>query len=294
MKNQTISSLAYAKINLFLNVVGVLPNGYHEIESVMQTVSLADEITLRLTERSGDENEIVITCDSPIVPLDRRNIAWKCAEKFFDRFGIHGLRAEIGIKKRIPQGGGLAGGSTDGAAILRMLNEVSGTHASLDELCEIGAKVGADIPFCVVGGTQICRGIGEKLEKIEKIEPKYHVLIAAADSHISTPDAYKMIDEVGVMAKYLDKTSESVTAALRRGEIPNNCFNIFEDVMIPSHPEVGLMKKKLSRVGADAVMMSGSGPSVFGLFESKTLRDKAYEELKREFRVFPCEIVNGL
>ena len=283
------STKAYAKINLYLDVTGRRPDGYHEILSIMQQVTLHDTVSVEICASETDEREISISCDDPQIPTDRRNIVWKCADEFFRYFKIGGVRTEIEIEKKIPQSGGLAGGSSDGAAVLKLLNELCGTNASEEELCKIGVKVGADIPFCIVGGSCVCRGIGEKLEKLHIPQPQYHVLIAASSEGVSTAKAYEMIDGIKETTR---GSFDNVILSLREGRIPQNLYNKFEQVILPIHPSAANIRAEILSLGADSALMSGSGPSVFGLFLNEKSRNEAVLKLiKKGIKAYSCEVL---
>ncbi len=283
------SRKAFAKINYSLDVVGKRPDGYHDIVSVMQQTSLCDVVTLRLEKNAGDGNVIRISCDDRSVPCDRRNIAYKCAEKFFSYYNMTGYAAEINIEKHIPSAGGLAGGSSDGAAVLSLLSEMSGVDSGKEELFSIGASVGADIPFCIAGGCCICRGIGERIEKIALPKPDFHILIAVDGDGVSTPEAYGLIDRLD---SHGSADVDSVIASLKHGEVPGRMYNIFEEVILPIRPRAAALKEKIINLGGDGVMMSGSGPSIFGLFYDEAARDFAYAQLLSEnIRAYMCEAV---
>ena len=274
---KTITLSANAKINLYLRVTGRRDDGYHEIESIMQAVTLADTVTVTV-DRGVSDRHVTLTCSDSAIPCDGRNIAVKCAERFFDAFGIDNCAAEIHIEKRIPVAGGLAGGSTDGAAVLRALNELCGTNADTSALCEIGANVGADIPFCVLGGTAVCTGIGEVLAPVSVPSPEYSVLIVAPGGGVSTPEAYRAIDNAGDIPQKC--TAASVLAALKEGLAPKVMHNDFEAVILPLSENAARVKEELLSLGAYSAMMSGSGPTLFGLFTDPSLCEKAAEHLK--------------
>ena len=256
---------ANAKINLYLNVSGKREDGYHEIETVMQEISLCDEVSVRITENSLGCNRITLSSNDSRVPLNEKNIAYKCAEKFLEFTKITGLDVHIHIDKRSPISGGLAGGSTDGAAVLKLLNDMTEQKLTKDELCSIGVKVGADIPFCIVGGCCVCRGIGEKITKLTLCKPKYHVLIAPSGLGVSTPEAYGMVDSAELTPPC---TADDLVRDLAEGIVPSILYNSFEHVILPVRPAADKIKRTLISLGADGVMMSGSGPTVFALFLS--------------------------
>lgn len=273
---KTLSRSAYAKINLYLHVGKKRPDGYHDIESVMQTVSLSDIVTLTVdTDTVG--RHISLTCSDDSVPCDGRNIAVKCARRFLEEFGIDNCSLDIHIEKRIPVSGGLAGGSTDGAAVLGMLNELYGAG---DEkaLMKIGGSIGADIPFCLRGGCAVCTGIGDVLDMIDMPSSDYCVLIASPGGGVSTPEAYRLIDEAGVIVPAC--TLESVARSLEAGRAPSVTHNDFESVILPRNPGVARVRSLMDQLGASCAMMSGSGPTVFGLFETQVKCENAASELR--------------
>ena len=283
--NRTITLSANAKINLYLRIAGRRPDGYHELETVMQSVTLADTVTVSY-DADARGKSISLTCTDPAIPCDGRNIAVKCAERFLDTFGINDCTVKIHIDKRIPAAGGLAGGSTDGAAVLRALNSLTGADASQTELCSIGAKVGADIPFCVAGGTALCTGIGDVLAPLDIPSPGYSVLIVSPGGGVSTPEAYAAIDRAGTIPAF---PASGVTAALRDGTCPTSLHNDFESVILPLNGNAALVKRILAENGADAAMMSGSGPTVFGLFSDRGKCASAAAEVNgRGFRTYIC------
>ncbi len=267
---------AYAKINLYLNVGSKRTDGYHEIETLMQEISLADNVTLELNKNNTGMNTVAITSDTPQIPLDKNNIAYKCAVKFLQITGKNGFDIKIHIEKHIPISGGLAGGSTDGAAVIKLLNEMTDARLDSDTLCSIGASVGADIPFCLTGGCAICRGIGEKITVLSPEKPKYRILIVPSGDGVSTPTAYAMLDEVkpSAMCKCDDIINDVV-----EGNIPHILYNAFESVILPVRPAADAIKNKLLVLGADGVMMSGSGPTIFALFYDTTELDYVKTQL---------------
>ena len=273
-----LSAEAYAKINLRLTVGEKRPDGYHEIESVMQKVSLCDLVTVELfgqaeqAEQAAPAEEgtrrIRVSCSDPAVPTDGRNIVWGCAEAFFSAFGIDTYDIRIHIEKHIPSAAGLAGGSADGAATLRLLNRLFGIHACADTLCEIGASVGADIPFC--------RGRGEILTPFPPVAPACAALIVKPRAlSVPTGEAYRLLDENPPLP---DPVRDEGTARLERelaaGMIPVSLYNDFERIALKTR-EVFDIKDKLLEAGAAAALMSGSGPSVYGLFPSLTAAEDA-------------------
>ncbi len=276
---------AYAKINLYLDIQNKRPDGYHELESIMQQVSLFDYITVVRSD-ADDSAEISVLCTDKSIPEDKSNIVYKCAAAFFSHFGITKFSITIHIDKRIPSAAGLAGGSTDGAAVLKILNSMFDVNAGLPELCDIGKKVGADIPFCLIGGTCICKGIGEILIPQKIAPPAYQILIVFPGNGVSTAAAYRMLDE---SENYSDGYSaDNIISALKNGKIPSKLYNSFERVILPVHPAANTVREIMREHGAEA-MMSGSGPSVFGLFGSDDAIQKAQIELLGiGFRSYIC------
>lgn len=273
---KSLTTKAHAKINLYLDVCDLRPDGYHNIESIMQQVSLCDTVTV---SRISDGEGISITCTDPTVPTDEKNIVHKCAVRFFEHFGIENYSIAIHIEKNIPSCGGLAGGSTDGASVLKLLNELYGTHADFETLCSIGVKVGADIPFCLVGGTCICRGIGEVLTPVEIAPPKYRVLISFPGEGISTPVAYKMLDEIDRPTDHTD--INDVLTCLYSGEVPREMYNAFELAVLPGHDNARLVKQMMLESGAVSAMMSGSGSTIFGLYDDEGKLNEAARVLEK-------------
>lgn len=265
---------AYAKINLLLQIVGKRIDGYHLLDGVMQTVSLRDTVTVAF--EPATESTICLTAEgNPAMPTDERNLAYRAAEALLNATEKTG-RVQIHIEKHIPMAGGLAGGSTDAAATLRALDRLLGTPASMEELCEIGAKLGADVPFCIRGGAMRTQGIGEKLTPCAGL-PSCHLVIACAGEGVSTPAAYKELDR-----RYgdfqdptpKDRETEALMQALQAGDLSVICGrmeNLFEEIVPEHNAYVGIIRQTLLECGAVGAMMSGSGPSVFGIF--KTVRD---------------------
>lgn len=272
-----VTELAYAKINLYLDVFPPREDGYHDIKSIMHTVSLADTVTV-----DTDCSEIVLTCTNASLPTDSKNLAYRAAELFFRASGIP-CGARIHIEKKIPVAGGLAGGSADAAAVLRALNAAFGCHMEADTLAAIGAELGADVPFCTVGGCALCTGIGEIITPLPSLR-KTICVIANGGEGVSTPDAYKRLDKMyGEGLTDNGGNIDAVISSLQSGDLSSLCheaFNIFESAVLPCHSTAGKLKDIMSKSGAVLSMMSGSGPSVFGLFESRTDADKAADEIR--------------
>lgn len=286
---------AHGKINLHLDVLNRMSNGYHNIESIMQSVSLCDIITLEIEDLGANcENVIEIISPNANVPNDKTNLVYKCAKKFFDYTKISGKRCVFSIEKHIPIAAGMAGGSSDGAAAMRLLNEACDSILSYDELCSLGATVGADIPFCLTGGTCICKGIGDDITPICSFKDVY--MVSAIDlSSVSTPVAFAMLDEkFGTDCKSSKNISDMVNAIEVKdvNRVASVLYNKFEDVIIPTNPNVQKIKNIMLECGASGALMSGSGPSVFGIFMDEISQKKAFEKLKNcSINAFLCKTI---
>jgi 4-diphosphocytidyl-2-C-methyl-D-erythritol kinase len=264
---------APAKINLSLDVLHKRPDGFHEVEMVMTTVDLADRVELTLLH--GDK--ISVESESRFVPNDERNLAYRAAKLIKDRFGVK-QGVKIFIEKNIPVAAGLAGGSSDAAAVLRGVNRLWELHLSLDELAELGAEIGSDVSFCVYGGTALATGRGEKIQSIPSPPPCW-VVLSKPIIGVSTQSVYQRLD-VG-NAEHPD--TKSMVEALKEGDYQRICANVgntLEGVTLEMHEEVGQIKEQMKQAGADAVLMSGSGPTVFSLVEQDARAQRIYNSLK--------------
>ncbi len=272
----SISVRTPAKINLSLDILGKRYDGYHFIKTIMQTVSAYDEITVEPNEA----NEIRIFCDTQGIPLDYRNLAYKAAIAFFEHIDISPSGIDITIKKQIPAMAGLAGGSSDAAAMIVALNELMETQLSTEELCTIGEKIGADVPFCILGGTALAEGVGDILNPLPNI-PECYILIVKPDVNISTPEAYKRFDDL----EYA-KSSEfdDLIAAIAMQDIEkisSLLFNAFE--YVADCDEIFKIKDKMLEAGAMGALMTGSGSAVYGIFEKKKNAVKCAESFEDEY-----------
>ncbi|MEG2584345.1 MAG: 4-(cytidine 5'-diphospho)-2-C-methyl-D-erythritol kinase [Oscillospiraceae bacterium] len=258
-----------AKINLAIDVVGKRENGYHDVKMVMQEVDLCDVVTINTSDFgiklscSGDEN----------IPCDRENIAYKAAEKFFMATKINS-GATIHIEKHIPSGAGMAGGSADAAGVLMGLNRIFENPLSIDKCMELGTTLGADVPFCIHGGCVLAEGIGEVLTPLGDA-PNVNYLIAKPKVSVSTKWVYENLDYT---KKPKNLCVKAVAEGIMRGDLEmiiKNAGNILENVTINAHPIVGEFKEIMYKNGAMLSLMSGSGSSVFGMFENKDLAKRA-------------------
>lgn len=269
---------AFAKINLTLDVLDRRSDGYHDIRTVMQTVSVRDDIEILLD--TGKPWRIV--CDAEGVPTDESNLAWKAARVFFDELGGEPDGLEIRITKRIPSQAGLAGGSADAAAVLRALNSHRGSPLSLPALAELGTRVGSDVPFCVLGGTALAEGRGERLTPLSPSAEMFFV-VCKPELSFSTAELYAKLDAVAI-AKRPNITA--MRAALQRGDlqaIGENLCNVFEQVAISEHPELNYLKSVLMTYGAYGALMTGSGSAVYGIFDSFEYAAVACTMLKENY-----------
>jgi len=275
---ERIKLTAHAKINLSLDVTGRLENGYHTLQMIMQTISLCDEVEL---EKAGERIEIL--CDNPDLPCDERNICHRAAREFFYKTGLQGAGARIKIKKRIPVGAGLAGGSTDAAAVLKGLNILYHTNLQPGELAEIGLKCGADVPFCLYGGTCLAEGIGEKLTRLPSFSG-VDVVVVMPEFSVSTEWVYKNYS-MEDLKKHPDTKALIEAIKLKDiGKVARGMRNVLESVTTVKYPEINEIKHVLKTLGALGSMMSGSGPSVFGLFENIEKAGAAFNELKKIYK----------
>ncbi len=276
---------ANGKINLYLDVLSDGRSGFHQIKSIMQSVSLCDRVTVSAVRGQG--TSVLLSCNLPYIPCDARNIAYKAAELFLAESGIK-AEVRIRLQKRIPVAGGMAGGSTDGAAVLRALNKLFGEPLTGAKLLDVAAKLGSDIPFCLYGKTAVCTGRGEVLRPIEN-SAKLLLLIVPSRESVSTPWAYGELDKQfgdfsGREARNAARF-DALVAALAKGcieDIAKNMYNIFEEAILPHRPLAQRAKELLLAHGAIGAMMSGSGPTVFGIFPDMESRRLAEAALKKQ------------
>ncbi|MBQ9421846.1 MAG: 4-(cytidine 5'-diphospho)-2-C-methyl-D-erythritol kinase [Lachnospiraceae bacterium] len=274
-----MNTKAYAKINLCLDVKGRRNDGYHEVSMVMQQLMLADDISVE----KRDDERIVLTMEPAVegIPTDGRNLMVKAAELFREKQRIS-QGVTMRLVKRIPSEAGLAGGSADAAAVLKGMNDLFGTGLGTDELSSLGARIGADVPFCILGGTALAEGIGEILTPLHIPEEAAlpYVLLAKPGVGVSTPVMYRALDDhpdlphPDTLGYVRTLTAEGVRAAARY------TGNIFEEVVIPEIPVIRSIKEDMMSAGAYAACMSGSGPTVFGLFESRDVMRAAAERIR--------------
>lgn len=266
---------AYAKINLGLDVIGKLPNGYHEVKMVMQTVGIYDVLTLEKAE-SG----ITVITDSKELPTDENNLVYKAAKLMKEKYNIQeGIR--IHLQKNIPISAGMAGGSTDAAAAMKGISRLFGLEAGLEEMFDMGVAIGADVPYCVIGGTALAEGIGEKLTPLE-MAPECYVLVAKPDIDVSTRYVYEHLDIAKIEHHPdIDGMVEAINVGSLQG-ILDRMDNVLESVTIPAYPVIDDIKRRMKELGAVNSLMSGSGPTVFGIFLEERTAQEAMEQLQQE------------
>ena len=267
---------AYGKVNISLDVVGKREDGYHLLSMIMQNIDLYDEI-----EVEKQECGIILECNKSYVPVDNRNLAYKAAEIFKERYDIvDGVK--INIEKNIPVSAGLAGGSTDAAAVLKVMNELFNVNATEEELMELGLKLGADIPYCIHGGTALCEGIGEIITPIKSFRDKIIVLVKPAFG-VSTKEVYKNFNLEKV--KQHPKTAEIINAIENDdlNFVASNMKNLLENVTLRKHKILIKIKEEMNACGAINSMMSGSGPTVFAFFDDMLKAQRCFEKMKKKY-----------
>ena len=281
---------AYAKINLYLDVTGRRDDGFHDILSVMHSVSLAD--TINVDADYSDATHIVLTTNSPELSVDSSNLIYKAAEKYLRYFDIN-ANVAIHLEKNIPIGAGLGGGSSDAAATIRALNRVF-RKADTDQLIELASELGSDVPFCVLGGMSVCVGRGEVFTQLSTSE-KMNFVIAIGDTRISTPKAYAALDELydnfkSARDPKVHKNIQRIIGMLESDTLDIPYYNIFEDVT--KIDEIAKIKETMRKNKAEYTLMSGSGPSVFGKFANNDDAKRACDALKiNGFSAFVCHSV---
>ena len=269
---QTYTSYAYAKINLSLDILGTRPDGYHEVRMIMQSLQLHDTITLSQTDTPG----ITMTCSDTTLPVDEHNLAYRAAALFCRTYGITDGIA-LHLEKKIPVAAGLAGGSSDAAAVLRGLNEMYGTLATAEELAALGVTLGADIPYCLMLGTALSEGIGERLTPLPAAPHCYCLLVKPA-AGASTKQIYTEYDALAQTTDIKHPNTDLMLLALSEGNysaLVSGLCNVLEPVTTRLVPEIISIKEALRSLRADGVLMSGSGPTVFALFSDPETAKRA-------------------
>ena len=269
---------AYGKINLALDVLGRRDNGYHDVRMIMQTVGLHDRIELYRTKEPG----IRLETNLFYLPNNEQNLAYRAAALLMEEFGVK-EGVSIKLKKFIPVSAGMAGGSTDAAAVLFGVNKMFGLGLSIKELMERGVKLGADIPYCLMRGTALSEGIGEELTPLPQI-PQCQVLIAKPGISVSTKVVYESLDAMELKQEDhpdIDGMVEAIAEESLQG-ILDRMENVLETVTVSAYPIIQKIKDRMKELGAINSLMSGSGPTVFGIFVEKDMARRAYDKLEEE------------
>ena len=256
----TLYEGAFAKINLTLDVLGKRDDGYHDLKSVMQTISIRDDVEIDV----DTDSPWSLKCSMQGIPEDNRNLAWKAAEVFYSITGLKTSGLAIRIEKRIPTEVGLGGGSADAAAVLRALNKHYGNPLSILALAEIGVQVGSDVPFCVLCGTAMVEGRGERLRKLADM-PDCFFVVCKPDFSSSTPELYKKLDESVIAHRPDNQAMESALLAGDLQRVAENIVNVFDPVVTADHLELNYIKSIFNTYGAIAYQMTGSGSAVFAI-----------------------------
>ena len=271
---------AFAKLNLSLDVLGKRPDGYHDMKMVMQSITLSDDITVVDNDGQG----IRVSSNVGFLPTNEKNLAVAAALRFYESLGKEARSVDLSLEKSIPVCAGMAGGSSDAAAVLRALNEMEGRPYDVMELAKVGEKVGSDVPYCVLGTTALAEGRGEVLTTLPSL-PKCWVVVCKPDFPVSTPELFGKIDRCKVRCR---PDTDGMIRALEQGDlegVARRMYNVFEDVLPErQRSRVWDIKNTLIQCGALGANMSGTGPTAFGLFEDETAAREAYAQLSEQYR----------
>ena len=284
-------SRAYAKINLTLDVGPRRADGFHEVCMIMQTIRLWDDLWLSRT----DGDEVTFTCNVPFLGADDRNIAYRAALLMRERFGLTG-GLDIRMEKRIPIAAGLAGGSADTAAVLRGMNKLYGLNLKNSQLMKIGQELGSDVPFCVIGGTCLASGRGEIVQRLPAPMPFAYVVLVKPPFGISTPWSYQMFDQQIITKRPDNQAMEQAIISGDLDQVGREMVNLLEPAALHKFPILSWIEDRLRGHGAQGVMMSGSGPTVFALFREKKQAVEALKDLRnvcpKRYQVLFSQILN--
>ncbi len=270
-----IEKSAYGKINLGLDVTGRRDDGYHIVRMIMQNVDIYDTLTFE----DNDSGDIILTASSDKIPIDESNLICKVARQLQKEYSVT-KGANIHLVKRIPVAAGMAGGSTDGAAAYVALNELWGLGLDKKRLCELAVNLGADIPYCIMGGTALAEGIGEELTTIADM-PDCQLVVAKPDIDVSTGWVYKELDSKEIESH---PDIDGIRAAIEAGDLKKMCSligNVLEPVTASKYEVIGKLEALLTEAGAVGAFMTGSGPTVFGVFDDSGLAKKGYESVEK-------------
>lgn len=268
---------AYAKINLSLDVIGKREDGYHFLRMVMQTIELYDILNIEFIEKG-----IQIKCDKPYIPCDKRNLVYKAVELFVNKYSVKkGVR--VSIIKNIPVAAGLAGGSSDAAAVLKAMKDIYAPKLQYEDLIQLGTQIGADVPYCIIGGTALCEGIGEKVTPISSFKNNILVLVKPSFG-VSTAEVYKGLD---INKIKIHPNTKALISAVNSGslfKVSKNMRNVLENVTLKRYPLLRKIKDELIKFGALGALMSGSGPSIFGIFDDMLKAQICYDNMKSKYK----------
>ena len=267
---------ACAKLNLYLGVMPRRADGYHDLSTVFQTIDVCDQVSVSVHDRGG----ISLKCNWPYLPTDSRNLAYRAAELFFAHSGKENPGIYINIKKEIPVGAGMAGGSTDAAAVLRLLNRAFGYPLCKKELLSLGLQLGADVPFCLLGGTMLAEGVGEKLSPLPDM-PACGIVVCKPNFSVATKKAYELFDNSPAQP---DPGVEAMQQALEADDLQGVCsqlFNSLEAPVVAEYPRIGELVARLQSLGALGARMTGSGAACFGIWPTVEAAQVAAEEMRK-------------
>lgn len=276
---RTYNEGAFAKLNLYLGIHGLRDDGYHELETVFQSIELQDQVSISVHDKGG----ISLRCNKRFLPTDERNLAYKAALAFFEAAGLDNPGLHINIKKVIPVGAGMAGGSTDAACVLRLLNRAFDRPLSREQLAETALKLGADVPFCLWGGTALAGGVGEKLKPLAPM-PDCFIVVAKPRFSVSTKAAFGLYDQ---QPDLHCPDSTAMAQALAQGDlqaISENLYNSLEKPVGGAYPRILQLVERLDSAGALGARMTGSGSAVFGIFDDRQKAKKAMSGLRLQCR----------
>lgn len=268
---------SYGKVNITLDIVGKRQDGYHLLEMIMQTVDLYDVITIDRAKEG-----IILSCNKAYIPTDERNLAYKAAKLFMEKYDIK-AGVKIGIEKNVPVAAGMAGGSSNAATVLKGLNEFFDINAPKEELMKLGLKIGADVPYCIEGGTALCKGIGEDITTLTPF--KNHIIVLVKPSFgVSTKEVYGAID-INKINRHPE--TERIIEAMERDDlrfVSCGMKNVLENVTIRKHRILRCIKEEMILNGAMGALMSGSGPTIFAFFEDMVKAQKCYDRMKQKYK----------
>ena len=259
----TLYEGAFAKLNLTLDVLGKRPDGYHDLKSVMQTVSIRDDVEIDI----GTGKPWTLECSMEGIPTDERNLAWKAAEVYCEQIGKNPDGISIRITKRIPSGAGMGGGSADAAAVLRALNRHYGEPLSILALAELGARIGSDGPSCTLGGTAMVEGRGERLRRLPDM-PDCVFVVCKPEFSVSTAELYQKIDQVAIPKRPDHQAMETALLAGDLSRVAENIYNVFDPVVTAEHLELNYIKSIFNTYGSLNQQMTGSGSACFAILDS--------------------------